>query len=35
VVLLCLIGGFLALGDLQAEINGSTATAGIVTTGAG
>jgi hypothetical protein len=35
VVLLCLIGGFLALSGLQAEIDGSAAVAGIVATGAG
>ena len=35
VVLLCLIGGFLALGELQAEIDGSAAIGGIVAAGAG
>jgi hypothetical protein len=35
VVLLCLIGGFLALRELQAEADGSAAVAGIVATGAG
>ena len=35
VVLLCLIGGFLALWELQAEIDGSAAVAGIVAAGAG
>jgi hypothetical protein len=35
VVLLCLVGGFLALRELQAEADGSAAVAGIVATGAG
>jgi hypothetical protein len=35
VVLLCLIGGFLALWELQAEIDGSAAIGGIVAAGAG
>ena len=35
VVLLCLVGGFLALWELQAEADGSAAVAGIVATGAG
>jgi hypothetical protein len=35
VVLLCLIGGFLALRELQAELDGSAAVGGIVAAGAG
>jgi hypothetical protein len=34
-MLLCLIGGFLALGELQAEIDGSAAVGSIAATGAG
>jgi hypothetical protein len=33
--LLCLIGGFLALRELQAEVDGSASVGGIVATGAG
>jgi hypothetical protein len=35
VELLCLLGGFLALGELQAEVDASAAVGGIVATGAG
>jgi hypothetical protein len=34
-MLLCLIGGFLALQELQAEIDGSASVGGVVATGAG
>jgi hypothetical protein len=34
-ILLCLIGGFLTLGDLQAEIDGSASVGGVVSTAAG
>ena len=34
-MLLCLIGGFLALRELQAEIEGSASVGGVVATGAG
>jgi hypothetical protein len=35
VMLLCLIGGFLALRELQAEIDGSASAGGVIATGAG
>jgi len=34
-VLLCLVGGFLSLSSLQADIDGAAAVGGIVATGAG
>ena len=34
-MLLCVIGGFLALREPQAEVDGSASVAGIVATGAG
>jgi hypothetical protein len=34
-MVLCVIGGFLALRELQAEVDGSASVAGIVATGAG
>jgi hypothetical protein len=34
-VLLCLVGGFLSLSSLQADIDGAAAVGGIVATGVG